>query len=104
MSGTGMLPMSELKAMGEACGFGRVRTWIASGNLLFDSELDEGQIVERLEKAGYKVDRATYANWTFFAPILAGHGFNVQIADTRDVYRDADHAAGQSAPRTFRVT
>jgi uncharacterized protein (DUF1697 family) len=41
--------MSELKAMGEACGFRRVRTWIASGNLLFDSELDEGQIVERLE-------------------------------------------------------
>jgi SAM-dependent methyltransferase len=30
------------------------------------------QIVERLEKAGFKVERATYANWTFFAPILAG--------------------------------
>jgi SAM-dependent methyltransferase len=30
------------------------------------------QIVERLTKAGYKVERATYANWTFFAPILAG--------------------------------
>ena len=30
------------------------------------------QIVERLEKAGYKIERATYANWTFFAPILAG--------------------------------
>lgn len=30
------------------------------------------QIVERLEKAGFKVERATYANWTFFAPILGG--------------------------------
>ncbi|MBK7392226.1 MAG: class I SAM-dependent methyltransferase [Chloracidobacterium sp.] len=30
------------------------------------------QIVERLETAGYTVERATYANWTFFAPILAG--------------------------------
>jgi SAM-dependent methyltransferase len=30
------------------------------------------QIVERIEKAGYRVERATYANWTFFAPILAG--------------------------------
>ena len=30
------------------------------------------QIVERLEKAGFTVERATYANWTFFAPILAG--------------------------------
>jgi SAM-dependent methyltransferase len=30
------------------------------------------QIVERLQKAGYTIDRATYANWTFFAPILGG--------------------------------
>jgi len=30
------------------------------------------QIVERLEAAGYTIERATYANWTFFAPILAG--------------------------------
>ena len=30
------------------------------------------QIVERLERAGFVVERATYANWTFFAPILAG--------------------------------
>ena len=32
----------------------------------------KSQIIERLEKAGYTVERATYANWTFFAPILAG--------------------------------
>ena len=30
------------------------------------------QIVERLEKAGFRVERATYANFTFFAPILGG--------------------------------
>ena len=30
------------------------------------------QIVERLEQAGYSVERATYANFTFFAPILGG--------------------------------
>jgi SAM-dependent methyltransferase len=30
------------------------------------------QIVERLRTAGYQVERATYANWTFFAPILGG--------------------------------
>lgn len=30
------------------------------------------QIVERLEKAGFEVERATYANFTFFAPILGG--------------------------------
>lgn len=30
------------------------------------------QLVERLRRAGYEVERATYANLTFFAPILAG--------------------------------
>ncbi|HEX8638409.1 MAG TPA: class I SAM-dependent methyltransferase [Pyrinomonadaceae bacterium] len=30
------------------------------------------QIVERLRQAGFEIERATYANWTFFAPILAG--------------------------------
>lgn len=33
------------------------------------------QIVQRIEQAGYKVERATYANWTFFAPILGGRLF-----------------------------
>ncbi len=33
------------------------------------------QIVERLKAAGYTIERATYANWTFFAPILAGRIF-----------------------------
>jgi SAM-dependent methyltransferase len=30
------------------------------------------QIVERLEQAGFLVERATYANFTFFAPVLGG--------------------------------
>ena len=30
------------------------------------------QIVERIEKAGFRVDRASYANFTFFAPVLGG--------------------------------
>ena len=30
------------------------------------------QIVERLRLANFEIERATYANWTFFAPILAG--------------------------------
>jgi SAM-dependent methyltransferase len=33
------------------------------------------QIVERVEQAGFKVERATYANFTFFAPILGGRVF-----------------------------
>src|SRR5687768_5405087 len=33
------------------------------------------QIVERLETAGFVVERATYANFSFFAPILFGRLF-----------------------------
>lgn len=30
------------------------------------------QIVERIRMAGFTIERATYANWTFLVPILAG--------------------------------
>ena len=43
VAGTGKLPMAELKAMGEACGFANVRTFIASGNLLFDCDFAEAE-------------------------------------------------------------
>src|SRR5262245_32899737 len=41
--------MAELKAMGEACGLELCRTYIASGNLLFTSDLGEAEIRTRLE-------------------------------------------------------
>ncbi|WP_294120545.1 DUF1697 domain-containing protein [Sphingomonas sp.] len=50
VSGTGKLPKEELKAMGEACGFEQVRTFINSGNLLFASELAESVVKERIEE------------------------------------------------------
>ena len=55
VSGTGKLPKEDLKAMGEACGFDNVRTFINSGNLLFTSDLAEGEVQERLagKLAGY---------------------------------------------------
>jgi len=49
VSGTGKLPMAELKAMGEGCGFRAVRTFIASGNLLFTSESSEAEVKARIE-------------------------------------------------------
>ncbi|MEQ1725036.1 MAG: DUF1697 domain-containing protein [Sphingopyxis sp.] len=49
VGGTGKLPMSELKAMGEACGFANVRTYIASGNVVFDSIFDEADVKAALE-------------------------------------------------------
>lgn len=40
VSGTGKLPMAQLRAACTDAGLRRVRTYIASGNLLFESDLD----------------------------------------------------------------
>jgi uncharacterized protein (DUF1697 family) len=50
VGGTGKLPMTELKAMCESAGFRRVRTYIASGNVIFESKLDETAVRKALEK------------------------------------------------------
>jgi uncharacterized protein (DUF1697 family) len=50
VTGTGMLPKEKLKAMGEACGFDKVRTFINSGNLLFTSDLAERTVQRRIEE------------------------------------------------------
>ncbi|MEO9078025.1 MAG: DUF1697 domain-containing protein [Rhodanobacter sp.] len=50
VGGTGKLPMSELKAMCEALGFVDVRTWIASGNVVFTSPLGEPEVKKALEQ------------------------------------------------------
>jgi uncharacterized protein (DUF1697 family) len=50
VGGTGKLPMSELKAMCEELGFSDVRTYIASGNVVFASRKSEAAIKAALEK------------------------------------------------------
>jgi uncharacterized protein (DUF1697 family) len=49
VGGTGNLPMTELKAMCEGAGFRSVRTYIASGNVVFQSPQAEAQVKARLE-------------------------------------------------------
>ena len=50
VGGTGKLPMSELKAMCEECGLKSVRTYIASGNVIFESKLKEAAVKRVLEE------------------------------------------------------
>ena len=50
VGGTGKLPMSDLKAMCEELGFGAVRTYIASGNVVFTSRKSEAAIKLALER------------------------------------------------------
>jgi uncharacterized protein (DUF1697 family) len=46
VGGTGKLPMKDLKAACEAAGLVKVQTYIASGNLVFESPLSSGQVKE----------------------------------------------------------
>jgi uncharacterized protein (DUF1697 family) len=56
VGGTGKLPMTELKSMCEGAGFLNARTYIASGNVVFESKLAEAAVKAKLERC-----MATYA-------------------------------------------
>ena len=51
VGGTGKLPMTELRGLCERLGFGRVRTYIASGNVVFEASCDEAGVQTRLATA-----------------------------------------------------
>lgn len=51
VGGTGKLPMADLKRIAEEFGFDKVRTYIASGNLLFSSDASKAEVRSWLERA-----------------------------------------------------
>ena len=50
VGGTGKLPMAELKLMCEELGFSEVRTYIASGNVIFTNSLSAEKTRQLLEE------------------------------------------------------
>jgi uncharacterized protein (DUF1697 family) len=61
VGGTGKLPMSDLRAICEEAGFAHVQTYIASGNVLFESKAAASKVKAELEArlhahAGKQVD------------------------------------------------
>jgi len=50
VGGTGKLPMSDLKAMCEEAGFAKVKTYIASGNVVFESTMKAVEVAAALDK------------------------------------------------------
>lgn len=50
VGGTGKLPMAELKAMCVAAGLAKVQTYIASGNVMFQSAASEKRVKALLEE------------------------------------------------------
>ncbi|WP_159009388.1 DUF1697 domain-containing protein [Bradyrhizobium sp. S69] len=79
VGGTGKLPMSDLKAMCEASGFSGVRTYIASGNVVFTSGKSEASVKKALEAklaayAGKPVGVVVRSAAEMYA-VLAGNPF-----------------------------
>jgi uncharacterized protein (DUF1697 family) len=50
IGGAGKLPMGDLKSLCESAGFKAVRTYIASGNVVFESENAEAEVKAALEE------------------------------------------------------
>ena len=51
VGGTGKLPMTDLKMLCEEAGFTEVKTYIASGNVVFEAVKTEAEVVAVLDKA-----------------------------------------------------
>ena len=79
LGGASTLPMADLRALCEAAGFGGVRTYIASGNAVFDSDADEAAVKAALEQAllDYSANpvRAIVRTGAEMAAVLAANPF-----------------------------
>ncbi len=100
VGGTGKLPMTELKSMCEAAGFTSVRTYIASGNVVFDSKLGEAKVKAALEEkllayAGKPV-RVMVRDAAEMAAVLAANPFP-DAAPNRTVAIFMDHPPAADA-------
>lgn len=90
VGGTGKLPMTELKALCDGLGFEGARTYIASGNVVFKSDLPAAQVKAVLEQA------------------LEGHmgkAVGVQVRDHTEMQAvfDANPFEGREGSRTLAV-
>ncbi len=100
VGGTGKLPMTELKAMCEAAGFRTVRTYIASGNVVFQTNKIEDQVKAILEEklAAYagKPVGVMVRTAAEMAAVLAGNPFQ-KMPGNRTVAFFLDQAPAKDA-------
>ena len=112
VGGTGKLPMSELRAMCESLGFAKVRTYIASGNVVFESNLTESTVKSKLERsletyAGTKVG-VLVRTGAELAAVLAANPFqsaapNRTVAIFLDAPPPTDTLAGVTGQQTEEI-
>tara|TARA_R110002072_G_scaffold148743_8_gene296290 strand:- start:7516 stop:8037 length:522 start_codon:yes stop_codon:yes gene_type:complete len=94
VGGTGKLPMSELTAMCEALGYGQVKAWIASGNVVFTSEHPEVRV-----KADLEAKLLAWAGKPAKGPVRV----MVRSAEEMQGVLEANPFAGQPPNRTVAI-
>jgi uncharacterized protein (DUF1697 family) len=90
VGGNNKLPMSDLKALCEAAGFAKVRTYIAIGNVVFESKASEAKVKAALEAK-------------IAAHIGAKIGVIVRTAAEMAAVLDRDPFAGRPASKTVAI-
>ena len=112
VGGTGKLPMAELRAMCEAASFAKVRTYIASGNVVFDSDESASAVKAILEAAlqayAGKPVGVLLRTGAEMAAVLAANPFpeappNRTMAIFLDAVPPSDGLAGVSGQRNETV-
>lgn len=90
VGGTGTLPMSGLKALCEDEGFEQVRTYIASGNVVFTAKISEAKV-----KAALEARLAAYAG----KPV----GVAVRTAEAIAAVLEGNPFEGRPASKTVAI-
>jgi uncharacterized protein (DUF1697 family) len=103
VGGTGKLPMTELKSMCEAAGFKQVRTYIASGNVVFEASKSEAQVKATLETAlaayAGKPVAVLVRTASEMAAVVAGNPFS-EMPGNRTMAFFLDNAPAADAMKT----
>jgi uncharacterized protein (DUF1697 family) len=104
VGGTGKLPMQDLKGLCEQQGFAKVRTYIASGNVVFESTKRERAIKVALETALHEYAGKKVAVLVRTAAemqqVLASNPF-AKMAPNRTVAYFLDHPPPNDTLRTM---
>ena len=86
VGGTGKLPMAELREMCESVGFINVRTYIASGNVVFASATSASEVKAALEQA-----LAAYAEKPVGVVVLSPEEMATALAENPFTDRASNH-------------
>lgn len=77
VGGKNKVPMAELKACFEELGCENVRTYIASGNVMFESNKSSAELTEEIQEAlpkKFKIGQRTHKGFgTFTRSVTEGH-------------------------------